>query len=80
MKRISMMIKNNVIRSSYGDLYGTRVILASFDICPKCVSCPFDPLNRRSSLGNMRCLCVLFFLFVNVIRFLIVKRHPFLMR
>ncbi len=38
-------------------------------------------LNRRLSLGNVRCLCVLFFTFVNVIRFLkIVKRHSFLIR
>ena len=44
--------------------------LASVDIRRKCVSCPFDPLTRRSSLGNLRCLCVLFFFsFVNAIRF-----------
>ncbi len=35
------------------------------------VSGRFNPLNRRSSLDNVDCLCVLFFSFVNVIRFLI---------
>ena len=43
--------------------------LASVDICRKCVSRSFDPLIGRSSLGNLRCLCVLLFFFVNVIRF-----------
>ncbi len=33
------------------------------------VSCTFDPLNIRSSLGNVRCLCMLYFSFINVIRF-----------
>ena len=50
--------------------------LASVDIC----FMPIDPLNGRSSLWNVRCMCVLFFSFVNVIRFLIVKRHLFLVR
>ncbi len=52
--------------------------LASVDIRWKCVSCPFDPLTGRSSSGNLRCLRVLFFSFVNVIRFSCVKRHSFL--
>ena len=50
---------------------------ASVDICRKCVSCSFDPMTGRSSLGNLRCLCVLFS-FVNVIRFSCVKRYSFL--
>ena len=56
--------------------------LASVDICRKCVLCPFDPWTRRSSLGNLRCLCVLrlFFSFVKVIRFSCVQNHSFLMR
>ena len=38
------------------------------------VSCPFNPLNGRSSLGYVRCLCHCYFShlstsFVNVIRF-----------
>ena len=52
--------------------------LASIDICRKCVSCLFDPLTGRSSLGNLRCLCVLLFFFVNVICFSCVKSHSFL--
>ena len=47
--------------------------LASVDIRWKCVSCPFHPLTGRSSLGNLRCLFVLLFSFVNVIRFSCVK-------
>ena len=31
---------------------------ASVDICRKCVSCSFDPLTGRSSLGNLHvCAC-----------------------
>ncbi len=41
----------------------------------KNVLCPFDPLNGHSSLGIVRCLCVLFFSFVNVVRFSCVNRH-----
>ncbi len=44
------------------------------------VSCPFDPLNGRSSLGNMRCLCVLFFSFVNVIFLIVFVSHALTMR
>ena len=40
--------------------------LASVDIRRKC---PFDHLNGHLSLGNVRCLCELFFSFANVIRF-----------
>ncbi len=54
--------------------------LASVDICRKCVSSSFDPLTGRSSLDNLRCLCVLLFSFVNVIRFTCFKSHSFLMR
>ncbi len=38
-------------------------------------SCPFGPLTGRSLLGNFRCLCVLLFSFVNVIRFSCVTSH-----
>ena len=54
--------------------------LASVDISRKCVSCPFDPLTGRTSSGNLRCLYVLYFSFVNAIRVSCVKRHSFLMR
>ena len=53
--------------------------LAPIDI-RKCVSCSSDPLTGHSSLGNLRCLCVLLFSFVNAIRFSGVKSHSFLMR
>ena len=53
--------------------------LESVDIPQNCVKCPFDPLTGRSSLGNLRCFCVSFFSFVNVIRFSWDKRYSFLM-
>ncbi len=54
--------------------------LASVDISRTCVLCPLDPLTGRSSLGNLRCLCVLFFSFVNVIRVSFFKLHSCFMR
>ncbi len=39
-----------------------------------------DSLNGRPSLVNVRCLCVLFFSFDNVISFSCVKRFSFVMR
>ncbi len=46
----------------------------------KCYSCPFYPINGRSSSIDVRFLFVTFFSFVNVIRFWYVKSHPFLIR
>ncbi len=43
--------------------------LVSVDIRRKCLSSPIDPLTGCSSSGNVCCFCVLFFSFVNVIRF-----------
>ncbi len=71
------MLKDPVTRVPYKPTYEER--MPFFDMLIS-VSCTFDPLNGRSSLGNVRCLGVLFLSFVNVIRFLIVKRHSFLMR
>ena len=63
------------------DTYDERMsFLASVHICRKCVSCSFNPLTGRSSLGNLGCLWVLLFSFVNVIHFSCVKSHSFLMR
>ena len=44
------------------------------------VSSLFDPLNGRSSLGNVCCLSVIFSSFVNVTRLLCVERHSFVVR
>ena len=44
-------------------------LLASVDLSKMRFMCPFDHLTGHSSLGNLRCMCVLHFFFVNVIRF-----------
>ncbi len=44
----------------------------------KCDSYPLYPFNWRSLSDDVRCLYVLFFSFVNVIRFWYVKGHSFL--
>ena len=46
--------KGLITRVPHKPAYGQRMPLIS-------VSCAFDPMNKSSSLRNVRCLCVLFF-------------------
>ena len=67
-------LQDPVTRVPHRPMHEKRMPLASDDLRRKCVSCPFDPLSGRSSLVNLRFLCVLFVSFVNVINFSCVKR------